>query len=57
MRDVRGVDLGRAWVNEGFGNGGDDWMRAVGCLLVNHKVHCEQVKDNRAVGSRQNNPS
>ena len=58
MRDVRVVDLGGAWVNEGFvSGGGNDWMWTLGCLLVNHKVHCEQVKDNSTVGSQKNIPS
>ena len=40
-----------------FGHGGHDRIRTAGSLLVTHKVHCEQETNNRAVGSRQNNPS
>ena len=40
-----------------FGHGGHNRIRTVGSPLVNHKVHCEQETNKRAVGSRQNNPS
>ena len=48
------MDLGQAWVNDGFREWATQSDADGRVLLVNHKVHCEQVKDSRAVGSQQN---